>query len=202
MKKIQLLLVAVLLTMVSSSFAQVQFALGLKGGPNFNKLDVNSDVAANYSNRTGFHGGAFAMVKLTKFAIQPEVLFSRQGSKFSFNAQNLETNFDYINVPVMLKLYTVAGLNLQIGPQFGFLSKAGGDVINNLSTVVPAAKDLYKKSDLSLAVGLGWDLPFGLMVEARYNLGLQAIQNNPLLDATKNQVIQVSLGYKLIKIGG
>ena len=117
MKKIQLLLVAVLLTMVSSSFAQVQFALGLKGGPNFNKLDVNSDVAANYSNRTGFHGGAFAMVKLTKFAIQPEVLFSRQGSKFSFNAQNLETNFDYINVPVMLKLYTVAGLNLQIGPK-------------------------------------------------------------------------------------
>jgi hypothetical protein len=150
---------------------------------------------------TGFHGGAFALVKLTKFAIQPEVLFSRQGAKFSFNAQNLRTNFDYINVPVMLKLYTVAGLNLQIGPQFGFLSKAGGNVINNLSNIVPAAKDLYKKSDLSLAVGLGWDLPFGLMIEGRYNLGLQAIQNNPSLDATKNQVIQVSLGYKMIKLG-
>jgi len=201
MKKLQVLLIVVLVAAVTSSFAQVQVALGLKGGPNFNKLDVNSDVAANYSSRTGFHGGAFAMVKLTKFAIQPEVLFSRQGSKFTFNSQSLESNFDYINVPVILKLYTVAGLNLQIGPQFGFLSKAGGDAISNISTVVPAVKSLYKKSDLSLAVGLGWDLPFGLMVEARYNLGLQAIQNNPLLDATKNQVIQVSLGYKLIKLG-
>lgn len=190
-----------MLATMTSAMAQAQFSLGLKGGPNFNKLDINSNVAANYSNRTGFHGGAFALVKLTKFAIQPEVLFSRQGAKFSFNAQNLYTNFDYINIPVMLKLYTVAGLNLQIGPQFGFLSKAGGKVIDNLSNIGTATKDLYKKSDLSLAVGLGWDLPFGLMIEGRYNLGLQAIQNNPSLDATKNQVIQVSLGYKMIKLG-
>ena len=195
-KNIVLTLVAVLFAMVSAS-SQVQVAVGVKGGPNFTKLDVNSSLADNYEGRTGFHGGAFALIKLTKLAIQPEVIFSRQGSELDVRS----VEFDYLNIPVMLKLYLAAGLNLQIGPQFGFLNKTAGELLDINGDPIVAAKSLFKKSDLSLAAGAGWDLPFGLIVEARYNLGLAAIQNNPQLDATKNQVFQVSVGYKLFKIG-
>jgi len=195
-KNIVLTLVAVLFAMVSAS-SQVQVAVGVKGGPNFTKLDVNSSLADNYEGRTGFHGGAFALIKLTKLAIQPEVIFSRQGSELDVRS----VEFDYLNIPVMLKLYLAAGLNLQIGPQFGFLNKTAGELLDINGDPIDAAKSLFKKSDLSLAAGAGWDLPFGLIVEARYNLGLAAIQNNPQLDATKNQVFQVSVGYKLFKIG-
>ena len=195
-KNIVLTLVAVLFAMVSAS-SQVQVAVGVKGGPNFTKLDVNSSLADNYDGRTGFHGGAFALIKLTKLAIQPEVIFSRQGSELDVRS----VEFDYLNIPVMLKLYLAAGLNLQIGPQFGFLNKTAGELLDINGDPIDAAKSLFKKSDLSLAAGAGWDLPFGLIVEARYNLGLAAIQNNPQLDATKNQVFQVSVGYKLFKIG-
>ena len=203
MKKIQVTVLAVVMVMaVQSAFAQIQVAVGVKGGANLSKLNINSSVADNYDSRTGFHGGGFVLVKLTKIAIQPEVLFSRQGSKLSLNGLNLEQNIDYINVPVMLKLYTIAGINLQIGPQLGFLYSATGSVLDKATQQpIDATKELFKKSDLSLSMGAGWDLPFGLMVEARYNLGLGVIQNNPALDATKNQVFQVSLGYKLIKIG-
>jgi len=196
-----LLLVSLLLA-GSASFAQIQVAVGVKGGLNMSKLDVNSTVAANYDARTGFHGGGFVLVKLTKFAVQPEVLFSRQGSKLGINGLTLEQNIDYINVPVMLKLYTIAGINLQIGPQLGFLYSATGSVLDKATQQpLDATKELYKKSDLSLSMGAGWDLPFGLTVDARYNLGLGIIQDNPSLDATKNQVFQVSVGYKLIKLG-
>ena len=197
--KIKLLVLA-LVSSVGLASAQVQFSVGLKAGPNFSKLNVEQSPAENFKNRAGFHGGAFMLVKISKVGIQPEVLFSKQGSKFTLDGNKLSSNFDYINVPIMIKLYTVAGINLQLGPQIGFLANAGGDAISG-ATSIENTKSLYKKSDLSAAFGVGWDLPFGLMVEGRYNLGLSKIQDNPDLDATKNQVIQVSLGYKLIKVG-
>ncbi|MCW5910957.1 MAG: PorT family protein [Cyclobacteriaceae bacterium] len=202
MKKISIL---ILVCVFSYSLAngQVQFALGVKGGPNFAKLDANSSVGENYKNRTGFHGGAFALIKLTKIGIQPELLFSQQGSTVKFNSQDLKSNFTYVNVPVLLKLYTVAGINLQVGPQFGFLTTAESeyDPIENTPQNIADVKDAYKKSDISAALGVGWDLPFGLTIDARYNLGLSKINGGQNDNESKNQVIQVSLGYKLIKLG-
>ncbi|MFN3840289.1 MAG: hypothetical protein ACK4RF_06245, partial [Cyclobacteriaceae bacterium] len=58
-------------------FAQAQVALGIKAGVNLASIDANVD---NTSNITAFHGGAFALFKLTKIGIQPELLFSQQGS--------------------------------------------------------------------------------------------------------------------------
>jgi len=192
MKKLNLLLIALLLS-VGAAMAQAQFAVGIKGGLNFAKFDA-SDFDGSIKNKTGFHGGAFALIKLSKIGIQPELIFSQQGSKFRFSTDDLEGNFNYINIPVILKLYTVAGINLQVGPQFGFLSKAE---INGENM-----KDSFKGSDLSLGIGAGWDLPFGLTIDARYNLGLSKIDDNdPNYEAVKNQVIQVSLGYKILKIG-
>jgi hypothetical protein len=175
------------------TFAQAQLAIGIKAGPNFAKLD-GSSPAGTFKNRTGYHFGAFGLIKLTKIGIQPEILFSQQGSKFKTDAGDFDANFSYINIPIILKLYTIAGINLQAGPQFGFLSRAEIDDRDY--------KKSFKDSDISLALGAGWDLPFGLTLDARYNLGLSKInENDPDFDKIKNQVWQVSVGYKLIKLG-
>jgi hypothetical protein len=192
MKKISFIILAVLFS-AGAAFSQAQFSVGIKGGLNFAKFDA-TQFGESVKGKTGFHGGAFALIKLSKIGIQPELIFSQQGSKVTFDSNEGEGNFDYINIPVMLKLYTVAGINLQLGPQFGFLSRAEIDGDN--------VKSSFKGSDLSLGIGAGWDLPFGLTIDARYNLGLSKIEDNdPAYDAVKNQVIQVSLGYKIIKIG-
>ncbi len=202
MKKIlTIIIVLVGIGVAHTSLAQAQVAIGIKGGPNFANLDVNSSVSANYKNRTGFHGGAFALFKFTKVGIQPELLFSKQGSNVQFNSGDGEANFDYINIPIILKLYTVAGINIQAGPQFGFLS--GGEVkqtINGITTTGDA-KDFYKGSDFSIALGLGWDLPLGLTLDARYNLGLSEINDGTNAPESKNQVFQISAGFKLFKFG-
>lgn len=222
MKKIILLLSLAFISL--ESFSQIRADIGLKGGLNFAGLNsVNSSsLQTTYSNRTGYHFGAYFMIKITKFAIQPEILFSRQGQSYKIPSVSgdLTSNFDYINIPIMLKFYLVGGLNLQAGPQFGFLSSASGDVINTVNGVATnttsgaSLTNFVKSSDVSLAVGAGWDLPFGLNITARYNIGLSDInqktgglvptvgQISSLGTAeSKSQVIQISVGYRLFKIG-
>jgi hypothetical protein len=184
------------------SFGQAEVAIGIRGGLNFANVNVSQSAGVNYNNRTGYHFGAYTLFKLGKIGIQPEVLFSKQGTKYAVSTTNYDANFDYVNIPVILKLYTVAGINLQLGPQIGFVS--GGDVKSTVSgvTTTQAAKNFVKSSDVSIAMGLGWDLPFGLSIDARYNLGVS--DNNNVSGSTstvKNQVFMVSAGYRLFKLG-
>lgn len=205
MKKF-ILSVFALFAICLSGYSQAQFAVGIKAGPNFAKINTEESAGVNYKNRTGFHGGAFALIKLTKIGIQPEVIFSQQGSKVKIDGTDFDANVSYINIPIIVKLYTVAGINLQAGPQFGFLSSAKGPVVDAVSGDLKEGdiKDAMKGSDISLALGAGWDLPFGLTVDARYNLGLSKIYDkSPDTESedAKNQVFQFSLGYKLFKFG-
>jgi hypothetical protein len=205
-----------LVGMTSVASAQVQLAIGLKGGLNFASLNTNSSIKSNYSNHTGYHAGAYVMFKFSKVAIQPEVVFSKQGQTFTFNQQDYNSNYDYINIPIMIKFYLVGGLNLQAGPQFGFLASSKGALISAGSGSVQTNQDLknfVKSSDVSIGVGLGWDLPFGLNVGARYNIGVSDINkysgssvapayvSTMQTSQSKNQVIQISVGYRLFKIG-
>lgn len=193
------IITAVALVMLSAGAMAQELAIGIKAGPNFAKLDANSSVATNYSNRTGWHAGAFVLFRGERLGFQPEVIFSQQGSKFDYSGTpNLESNFSYVNIPLIVKLYTIAGLNLQVGPQIGFLTKAEWETPNGVEDV----KNDLKSTDISLGLGLGWDLPFGLSIDARYNLGLNdnASSGAPAQDI-KNQVIQVSAGFKLFRHG-
>ena len=110
-------------------------------------------------------------------------------------------------MPILFKFYLPLGLNLQAGPQFGFLSVAD---LKNTATGTNSTQDVKNlfadKSDMALAIGAGWDLPFGLTVDARYNLGLSDMTFTPSGSSSqvqfKNKVIQLSVGFKLIKLGG
>jgi hypothetical protein len=211
MMKSKTLVLSLLMSCMSlAAFSQAQFAVGIKGGLNFSKIDPQASVATNLDGATGFHGGAFALIKVAMIGIQPELLFSKQGSEFKVNTTDYEANFDYINVPIILKFYLPLGLNLQAGPQFGFLTIADLKQTASGTQSPQDVKNLFAdKSDMSIAVGAGWDLPFGLTVDARYNLGLSEMtfttpssSGSSTQVAFKNKVIQISVGYKLFKFGG
>ena len=179
------------------TFAQ-EFAIGIKGGPNFANIDTEVSLADNYDSRTGFHLGAFVLFRGERVGFQPEILFSQQGTTLKYSGSpDIKSNFSYVNIPLVVKLYTIAGINLQVGPQIGFLTTAEVDDEN--------AKDELKKTDFSLALGVGWDLPFGLTVDGRYNWGLSDINDfegsGAPVGTIKNQVWQISVGYKIFKGG-
>jgi hypothetical protein len=184
MKKI---ILAFLISALSGTFVygQVEFSLGAKLGVNRSKFSLKGS-----EDITGFQGGAFALIKITKFAIQPEFLYMQQGSQLKDVNADLKTS--YVAIPVMLKFYLLGGLNVQAGPQFGFLTAAelGGQSVKNS----------IKDSDVTANFGLGWDLPFGLTVDARYNFGIKDI-GDMNGDEIKSRVFQFSVGYKFLQLG-
>ncbi|GAB4236382.1 MAG: hypothetical protein Tsb0034_11000 [Ekhidna sp.] len=183
MKKTLLSLSFVLVSVIA--FSQAKVEIGLKAGANFANTDIDGAESI-----TAFHGGAYGLIKITKIGIQPELLWSKQGNSFSGGG---EYNLNYVNIPVMLKLYLVGGLNLQAGPQFGILMNAEDEDGDDI-------KEDLKNSDLSAALGAGWDAPFGLNFTARYVLGLSDI-NDDGGDSIKNSTFQLSVGYRLFKLG-
>lgn len=100
---------------------------GVKGGVNISSF--TGDDIGDVDARTSFNLGVFMELPISnRFSIQPEVLYSGQG--FTVNqrgqdnifdtGQNTEYQLDYIQVPILAKIYLIKGLNVQVGPQFGF----------------------------------------------------------------------------------
>ncbi|HZH70094.1 MAG TPA: porin family protein [Flavobacteriaceae bacterium] len=160
-----------------TSYAQgIDF--GIKAGANFSTLTD----ATGLKNKTGFHGGVFLGLKFNdKIALQPELLYSQQGAEFDMGKVDL----NYINVPVIVKYYLVQGLNIQLGPQFGFV------VDDNISNAIFEAEDF----DVSGVVGAGYDFPFGIRLDARYNFGFTDVVKDT---GSKNGVFSIALGYSFL----
>lgn len=187
-KNLRITLITVVAFMAMQTvYGQVSVSIGVKGGLNFANVNTSS-VGAAYDSRTGYHAGAFASFKFTKLAIQPEIIYSQQGS----TVNSVDYSLGYINVPILLKLYLIGGFNLQAGPQFGFLSSATSGGVD--------VKSLVKSSDTSIALGAGFDIS-KFCIDARYNMGVSEINNQAGSAAAKNQVFQLSLGFKLFNIG-
>ena len=194
MKKVMIAAIAVVGFSVTG-LAQQQVKFGPKAGVNLATISGNDDSEM----KIGFHVGAVAEIKFNdKFSLQPEVLYSAQGGQLKENS-DIKMNNDYINIPIMAKYYFVEGFSVELGPQVGFLMKS--ELKGNDGSV--DTKDAHKSIDFGVGVGLAYDLPMGLFVNARYNIGLSKINEDieagPITvetDDVKNSVIQIGIGYK------
>lgn len=187
------------LALLTSGLLAQDVAFGLKGGLNLANLDVK-DPEGSYNSRTGYHAGVFLRGKFSKVAIQPELLLFTQGTDASNTTLGeYKDSFTYLSVPLMLKYYPILGLNIQVGPQFGFLldgERKYEGLLGNGSTDI---KDYYSSSDVSVSVGGGWDFKFGLSLDARYNIGVKDINNATNGEEAKSKVFLVSLGWNFLK---
>jgi hypothetical protein len=167
------LLTTVLAVILISGTATAQHLnFGIKGGVNI--YNVKNDNNVKYDNTVGFHVGLLAHIHLAKpFALQPEVVFSRQGAKSP--STNGELILDYINVPFMFQYMFDNGFRFQAGPQVGFLMNAK----SKFGSLTSDVKSSFKGVDLGVGAGMSYvHPPSGLGVDARYNLGLSNINEN------------------------
>jgi hypothetical protein len=144
--------------------------------------------------RASIFAGGFVNIAFDKsLSIQPELLYSGQGSKYEdlFNIKST-TKLGYINIPVMVQYRLVPEFYLEAGPQIGFL--AGAHAKSGKVTV--DVKDAYKSVDFGLGFGLGYQFPIGLGVGARYMFGLSNIVDTDNDDLKqKNSVAQIGVFY-------
>lgn len=167
---------------------------GLKGGLNLATWSANNS-SVGYQNRAGFYGGLSARVHVSpNFAVQPEVVYSSQGTKYTFGNQEHNLKLNYVNIPLMLQAKVGGGLYAQAGPQIGFLIGVE-DKVQDVETGFFTTQD-FKKNDVAVGFGIGYSGVSPIGIDARYNLGLTNI-NNAGANNIKNNVLQVGLTYRL-----
>jgi hypothetical protein len=198
------------LTQTTSTFSP---SFGIKAGVNLAQFRTNnfpSGTEPDMSRKTSAHGGVFMSAPLGTggFAIQPELLYSRQGSKVKqtttigtvMQTSEYDQELNYITLPIMLQWKTTGGVFIETGPQPGYLIKAQQDGPGSTET---DNKSSFDKFDLSWGAGLGYLSKIGLGIGARYNYGLtNTVEdgggNNSSNDGPelKNSVIQVALSWR------
>lgn len=196
-----LLLIAIIsLLSIGGVQAQEFFNFGVKGGVNFATITGDDADELDAKMKTGFHLGVFAEIMISdKFGIQPEVLYSAQGAKSEvaffeeFGNVDVKIKLDYISVPVMLKYFVAPGFSLEAGPQFSFLTKSEIEAEFQGETETEDLEDDTESFDLGGAVGIGYGLPQGFLVQARYVMGFSDVYTDSDI---RNSVIQLSVGWK------
>ncbi len=185
MRKIKGILV--LSIMLMTFLANAQFKFGVGGGVNFANFS-GSDVSGA-EGLLGYNGGVMMEVKLpVKIGVEADLLYSSKGASYDGLGASLTANLSYVDLPVVLKLYSIKVLSIQLGAQYSMLingKMAGIDI-----------KDELNASDISAVFGFGLDV-LKIHASARYNYGLTSIYKNGA--DVKNNMLTLSLGFWLKK---
>ena len=180
---------------------------GLKAGLNVTNMNVSGDFAPDTKAVPNLHIGVFVEVPINgKWAFQPELIYSMQGSKFDMlyvegtDVYNTENTFklNYLNIPLMFK-YNENKLFFEAGPQIGFLTSAKLKTsVEGFGSGNQDVKELFKTIDLGLGFGIGYNFSEQVGANLRYNFGLTNIAETEDGDNTKikNSVFALSLAYK------
>ncbi|GEM55291.1 hypothetical protein FB1_15120 [Flavobacterium branchiophilum NBRC 15030 = ATCC 35035] len=155
-------------------------------------LKMGIKVGGNYANVSGseiqtqaitsYHGGLMAEVKLLKkLFVQPEILYSTQGTTYKTAIEDYRNELGYLTIPVMLKIGLSDTFSLDLGPQASFLLKEKNKFdVNNAQTF-----------DFSANAGMSVRITEHLVAQARYCAGLYEISENSKI---KSAVFQLSVG--------
>lgn len=166
--------------------------------------------------RLGFAGGLVFYHRFYKsrFAVQPEILFASRGGDFHYtDVRDLDYtvsfNYQYVNLGALAKVYPAGGLHFGLGAQVAF--NVSEDKLTYTSNMPELGPDLQIQqslrevlvgsNDINLLGQVGYDFHFGLMVEARYVLGLSDVIEtrangfNFIENVNRGSGFQVTLGW-------
>lgn len=191
--------ILVIISVCSEGLRAQGLDFGVKAGVNIANQKISGDYEPDTNAKIGFHGGVFVTWMFSeKLGLQPEVLFSTQGSKDSEDMYDYSIITNYVNVPVLLRYDINDMFSVHAGPQFGILVSADEEFDGDKEDI----KDDFKTTDIGVAVGAEADLPANLGVGVRYIIGVsnvlkegESFGNTEL----KNGVLQVYVKFRIFK---
>jgi len=193
MKKTLLIISLTLFTLTLVN-AQKKNNFGVKGGINFSNM--TSDYYLESDSKTEFHIGLVAEIPIVnKFSIQTEILYSEQGTKSKVellggNPSLVEYNLNYLQVPVLAKIYLFQNLSIEVGPSFNFLVK--DEEIFEYTTLTNVGSNF----EFSGVLGVSYKVRGGFFGTLRYLNGFTVALDRELRDEdAKNRVFQLGIGY-------
>lgn len=205
MKKI-FLAALFLIALPFAASAQEGVSLGVKGGLNFSNFGGDASDNDLIKSATGFHAGAWAAIKPSDmFGVQFELLYSQQGavteSNIAGSLQDIESNLNYVQIPILLKYYPIKMLSIQLGPQFGILTQAESQVGDRETDI----KDSVKSADIGIVGGAALEFGSRFQAGVRYNYGLSNTSEEVSIGGITvssgdlpNRVFQIFVGISLL----
>ena len=202
--------------MISGVSSLAQTSTGLPDYDSRNELRFGLKVGVNFSNvydeqgedfvaqgKAGLAAGAFLSVPLTKFiGFQPEIMYSQKGYKQDFTVLNTTNEFKvtttYLDIPLQLQIKPIEQVTLLVGPQYSYLLDTKYELNGNSTTNEEDVNSgNLKKNIFGFVVGADFNYE-NLVLSTR--AGWDISKSNEDGDTTnpryKNQVIQVTLGYR------
>lgn len=195
MKKLLLAFIAGI-ALLGSVKAQTEYTIGPKVG-----LNVSNISHSHGNSKASVNVGIFGEARFTDLiGLQLEVLYSRQGwrDKVDIDGIREKVNYrvNYLNIPVLARIYVLERLSVDLGPQLGIGLNAKSKYKHSGTTVKEKLHDL-NTIEASFVFGVSYDLFDHLLISARYNLGLSnAFDKDTFGKSNKNGVFQFSVGYK------
>jgi hypothetical protein len=168
---------------------------GIKAG--LNMANIYGDNGESYDMRIGFHGGIFAEFYLSeRLGLQPELQYSMQGSKAKVEGFDATLKLDYINLPVLLKIYfgSKRAFSLDAGLQFGTLVSSKYSVSVGDASVSASDSDIVdNKFDAGIAIGVSYKFAERFHAGFRVNTSVTKLFDD---FSDRNGVGQLFLGFR------
>ena len=167
---------------------------GVVGGINIPDYTTNMSET-DVKNKLGWQAGITTAVNLGAFAIEPQILYVRQGLRIrpeGGSEINLKSNS--IDVPVLASLRLLNPVRIYAGPVFTVMNdckqKSGGDLLD-FGRVRPS---------VSYTVGAGIVLMRHLLIDLRYNGQFRSkhdvvLPDGRQLDKLRTYNVAFSFGY-------
>lgn len=183
MKKL-FFLTSLVLVLFSNTTIQAQLLkFGIKGGMNFANYTGGSVEGIDFKSIASYHAGIVTELRIfDNLALQPELLYTTQGSELEGLGDQIKNELGYLSLPVLAKFYlTDNGLSLEVGPQFSVLVNERNEIDTNDTNTF----------DFGIAGGLSYKLTKHFFISGRYVAGLTEVKKDA---DVKNSVIQLSVG--------
>ncbi|WP_308502355.1 porin family protein [uncultured Alistipes sp.] len=198
MKKLSKLLLILLLTASAGSAAaqrpRTMVEWGVMGGINVPDYTTNMD-ATDIRNKLGWQAGIVTAVKFGAFAVEPQILYVRQGLRIRpEGGPELNLKSNSIDVPVLASFRLLSPLRIYAGPVFTVLNnckqKSGNDLLD-FGRIRPS---------VSYTVGAGVVLLRHLLIDLRYNGQFRSkhdvvLPDGRQLDKLRTYNVALSVGY-------
>jgi len=164
---------------------------GLKFGYNLAAVsfDGDTETGQRHAFHAGFYGESFVSEVV---ALQIELMYSQQGYELKDNGGTFTQKLDYINLPLLLKIYPNKNFFLEAGPQAGLAISHKEEFDSNFNLFNTSNEFEPHNFDWGVNFGGGFKTDSGVSLGVRYHLGLGDIYDE---GSPQNRVWQFSLGF-------
>lgn len=193
-KVVLTLLLAACALPVAAQRPRTRIEWGVIGGINVPDYTTNMSKT-DVKNKLGWQAGIVTAVNLGAFAVEPQILYVRQGLRIRpSGGKEINLKSNSIDVPVLASFRLLNPVRIYAGPVFTVMNdckqKSGGDLLD-FGRIRPT---------LSYTVGAGVVLMRHLLIDLRYNGQFRSkhevvLPDGSQLDKLRTYNIALSFGY-------